>query len=66
GVAERIRPVLASLADPAVGVPVEGKERDRVRELLAAAGAVLDAAARAIRHGEPVKIPPEAEAALRT
>ncbi|MFI7318266.1 FUSC family protein [Streptomyces venezuelae] len=66
GVAERIRPVLASLADPAVGVPAEGKERDRVRELLAAAGAVLDAAARAIRHGEPVKIPPEAEAALRT
>ncbi|WP_409234743.1 FUSC family protein [Streptomyces sp. PA5.6] len=66
GVAERIRPVLASLADPAVGVPAEGKERDRVRELLAAAGAVLDAAARAIRHGEPVRIPPEAQAALRT
>ncbi|MFD6431589.1 FUSC family protein [Streptomyces venezuelae] len=66
GVAERIRPVLASLADPAVGVPEEGKERDRVRELLAAAGAVLDAAARAIRHGVPVKIPPEAQAALRT
>ncbi|MEU5688185.1 hypothetical protein DEJ48_17675 [Streptomyces venezuelae] len=66
GVAERIRPVLASLADPAVGVPEEGKERDRVRELLAAAGAVLDAAARAIRHGEPVRIPPEAQAALRT
>ncbi|WAL96981.1 FUSC family protein [Streptomyces sp. Je 1-369] len=66
GVAERIRPVLASLADPAVGVPAEGKERDRVRELLGAAGAVLDAAARAIRHGDPVKIPPEAQAALRT
>lgn len=38
GVAERIRPVLASLADPAMGVPSEGPERDRVRELLAAAG----------------------------
>ncbi|MEU7578768.1 FUSC family membrane protein, partial [Streptomyces sp. NPDC041068] len=66
GLAERIRPVLASLADPAVGVPPEGRERDRVRELLGAAGAVLDAAARAIRHGEQVKIPPAALAALRT
>ncbi|MFH8608919.1 FUSC family protein [Streptomyces sp. NPDC018029] len=66
GVAERIRPVLASLADPAVGVPPEGKERDRVRELLGAAGAVLDAAARAIRHGAPVQIPPAALAALKT
>ncbi|MFE0135522.1 FUSC family protein [Streptomyces sp. NPDC059037] len=66
GVAERIRPVLASLADPAVGVPEEGPERDRVRELLGAAAAVLDAAARAIRHGEPVRIPPAALATLRT
>ncbi|RSS54250.1 FUSC family protein [Streptomyces sp. WAC01280] len=66
GLAERIRPVLASLADPAVGVPEEGPERDRVRELLAAAGAVLDAAAHAIRHGEPVVLPPAALAALRT
>ncbi|WP_051819706.1 FUSC family protein [Streptomyces sp. NRRL S-920] len=66
GLAERIRPVLASLADPAVGVPPEGRERDRVRELLAAAGSVLDAAARAIRHGEPVKMPPAALATLRT
>ncbi|MGW2225164.1 FUSC family protein [Streptomyces formicae] len=66
GLAERIRPVLASLADPAVGVPPEGRERDRVREILAAAGAVLDAAARAVRHGEPVKIPPAALATLRT
>ncbi len=64
GIAERIRPVLASLADPAVGVPPEGEERDRVRELLAAAGAVLDAAARAIRHGEPVRIPSAALAAI--
>ncbi|WP_261992206.1 FUSC family protein [Streptomyces sp. MS191] len=66
GLAERIRPVLASLADPAVGVPAEGPERDRVRELLGAAGAILDAAAHAIRHGEPVELPPPAVAALRT
>ncbi|MEU6390100.1 FUSC family protein [Streptomyces sp. NPDC046939] len=64
GVAERIRPVLASLADPAVGVPAEGPERDRARELLAAAGSILDAAARAIRHGTPVDIPPDAIAAF--
>ncbi|MFJ6578635.1 FUSC family protein [Streptomyces sp. NPDC091368] len=66
GLAERIRPVLASLADPAVGVPEEGPQRARVRELLGAAGEVLDAAAHAIRHGEPVALPPPAQAALRT
>ncbi|MEU6676836.1 FUSC family protein [Streptomyces sp. NPDC046925] len=66
GLAERIRPVLASLADPAVGVPEEGEERDRVREILAAAGAILDAAARAIRKGEPLKIPPAAVATLQS
>lgn len=66
GVAERIRPVLASLADPAVGVPAEGPERDKVRELLAAAASILDAAARAIRHGTPVDIPPGAIAAFRS
>ncbi|MFG3286034.1 FUSC family protein [Streptomyces sp. NPDC048111] len=66
GVAERIRPVLASLADPALGVPAEGEERHRVRELLAAAGTVLDAAARAVRHGEAPVIPPAAQAALAT
>ncbi|MGP3633729.1 FUSC family membrane protein, partial [Streptomyces sp. 24-1644] len=43
GVAERIRPVLASLADTALGVPAEGPERDRARELLGAAASVLDA-----------------------
>lgn len=64
GLAERIRPVLASLADPAVGAPAEGPARDRVRELLAAAGSVLDAAARAIRHGEPVRPPAPALAVL--
>ncbi|WP_324910364.1 FUSC family membrane protein, partial [Streptomyces sp. CB02120-2] len=51
GLAERVRPVLAALADPAVGAPAEGPARDRVRELLAAAAEVLDAAARAIRRG---------------
>ncbi|WP_055603324.1 FUSC family protein [Streptomyces aureus] len=66
GLAERIRPVLASLADPAVGVPAEGPARARVQELLAAAASVLDAAAHAIRHGEPVTLPPPAVAALRT
>ncbi|MCK8677902.1 FUSC family protein [Streptomyces lichenis] len=66
GLAERIRPVLASLADPAVGVPAEGPERDRVRELLAAAASVLDAAARAVRQGSPAAVPAEALAALRT
>ncbi|MFB7029356.1 MULTISPECIES: FUSC family protein [unclassified Streptomyces] len=66
GLAERIRPVLASLADPAVGVPGEGPQRDRVRELLDAAAAVLDAAALAIRRGDPVVLPAPALAALRT
>ncbi|MEU0630045.1 FUSC family protein [Streptomyces sp. NPDC005989] len=66
GVAERIRPVLASLADPSLGVPSEGPERERVRELLAAAGSVLDSAARAIRHGSPVELAPSAVAALKT
>ncbi|MFD0414708.1 FUSC family protein [Streptomyces sp. NPDC127108] len=66
GLAERIRPVLASLADPAFGAPAEGPERDRVRELLAAAGAILDAAARAVRHGTPVDLPPAAISTFRT
>ncbi|WP_406451497.1 FUSC family protein [Streptomyces sp. NBC_00876] len=66
GVAERIRPVLASLADPAMGVPSEGPERDRVRELLGAAGLLLDAAARAIRQGDPVRLPAPAVAVLKT
>ncbi|MFJ8082048.1 FUSC family protein [Streptomyces sp. NPDC096205] len=66
GLAERIRPVLASLADPAVGVPPNGPERDRARELLGAAAAVLDATAHAIRHGTAVDLPPAAVAAFRT
>ncbi|MEV2230418.1 FUSC family protein [Streptomyces phaeochromogenes] len=66
GIAERIRPVLASLADPAMGVPAKGPARDRVRELLASAATLLDAAAHAIRHGEPVAAPPAALATFRT
>ncbi|MDR3084415.1 MAG: FUSC family protein [Streptomyces sp.] len=66
GLAERVRPVLASLADPAVGVPSEGPARERVRELLAAAADILDAGAHAIRRGTPLALPPPAVAALRT
>ncbi|MFF3561098.1 FUSC family protein [Streptomyces sp. NPDC002574] len=62
--AERIRPVLASLADPAVGAAAEGPERDRARQLLAAAADVLDAVARAVRKAEPVRVPAEAEAVV--
>ncbi|MGA4840445.1 FUSC family protein [Streptomyces sp. G45] len=66
GLAERIRPVLASLADPAVGVPEDGPARDRARELLAAAASILDAAARAIRNGTPVDLPAGSVAAFQT
>ncbi|MDX3234312.1 FUSC family protein [Streptomyces sp. ME03-5709C] len=62
--AERIRPVLASLADPVVGAAAEGPERDRARELLDAAASVLDAVARAVREARPVRVPPEAEAVV--
>ncbi|MGW4381716.1 FUSC family protein [Kitasatospora sp. NPDC004531] len=55
--AERIRPALAALADPRVGAAEEGPERDRAREVLAAAADVLDALARAIRTGEAVRLP---------
>ncbi|MFC0601015.1 FUSC family protein [Streptomyces palmae] len=64
GLAERIRPLLASLADPVVGAPPFGPQRDRVRDLLAATGAVLDAVAHAVRRGETVRLPPQAMAAL--
>ncbi|MFD8786945.1 FUSC family protein [Kitasatospora sp. NPDC059599] len=57
GLAERIRPTLAALADPKVGAPGEGPERDRAREVLAASAEVMDALARAIRTGEPVRLP---------
>ncbi|NLU71332.1 FUSC family protein [Streptomyces sp. HNM0575] len=60
GLAERFRPVLASLADPVVGAPMVGRERDRVRELLQAAATVLDATARAVRRGERVRLPEDA------
>lgn len=58
GLAERILPVVAALADPDVGAPAEGPGRDRARELLGAAADVLDAAARSIRRGTPAEMPP--------
>ncbi|MGW1372690.1 FUSC family protein [Streptomyces sp. NPDC002446] len=64
GLAERVRPVLASIADPVVGAPLEGPERDRARDLLGAAATVLDAVAHAVRHARPVRLPPEAMATL--
>jgi uncharacterized membrane protein YccC len=54
---ERIRPVLAALADPRVGAAETGPERERTRELLAAAADLLDAVARSIRTGAPVDVP---------
>ncbi|MFJ9772900.1 FUSC family protein [Kitasatospora sp. NPDC101157] len=62
GIAERIRPTLAALADPKVGAPEEGPERDRAREVLAAAAEVMDAIARAVRTGDPVRLPRSAPA----
>ncbi|MEV4558841.1 FUSC family protein [Kitasatospora sp. NPDC049285] len=56
-IAEQIRPALAALADPRVGAAAEGAERDRAREVLAAAAEVLDAQARAIRSGDPFRMP---------
>ncbi|WP_441251118.1 FUSC family protein [Kitasatospora sp. McL0602] len=55
GIAERIRPALAALADPKVGAPAEGPQRDRAREILAAAAEAMDALARAVRAGEPLR-----------
>ncbi|MEU6371011.1 FUSC family protein [Streptomyces sp. NPDC046931] len=65
GIAERIRPVLAALADPDVGAPAEGPGRDRARELLGAAADVLDAAARSIRRGTPAEVSPRSTEVLR-
>jgi len=65
GLAERIRPVVAVLADPDVGAPAEGPGRDRARELLNAAADVLDAAARSIRRGTPAGVQPGSTDALR-
>ncbi|MEY9939586.1 FUSC family protein [Streptacidiphilus sp. MAP5-3] len=61
---ERMRPALAALADPRVGAAEEGRERDRARELLAAAAEILDMAARSIRTGQPAPIPEHAYRAL--
>ncbi|MFJ9761670.1 FUSC family protein [Streptomyces sp. NPDC101149] len=65
GLAERIRPVVAALADPDVGAPTEGPGRDRARELLKAAADVLDAAARSVRRGTPASAPPGSVDVLR-
>ncbi|MFG3476023.1 FUSC family protein [Streptomyces sp. NPDC047980] len=65
GLAERIRPAVASLADPALGAPADGPQRDRARELLGAAADVLDAAARAIRRGTRAEVPPRVMDVLR-
>jgi hypothetical protein len=65
GLAERIRPVVAALADPEIGAPAEGPGRDRAREVLGAAADVLDAAARSIRRGTPAEVPPETMDRLR-
>ncbi|MEK0100820.1 FUSC family protein, partial [Streptomyces sp. A475] len=65
GLAERIRPVVAALADPDVGAPAEGPGRDRARELLDAAADVLDVAARSIRRGVPAEVPPRSADVLR-
>lgn len=62
GLAERIRPTLAAIADPKVGAPEEGPERDRAREVLAAAAEAMDALARAIRTGDPLRLPSSAPA----
>ncbi|MFI9270065.1 FUSC family protein [Kitasatospora sp. NPDC052896] len=64
GIAERIRPTLAAVADPRLGAAAQGPERDRVRELLAGTAELLDALARAIRTGEPLCYPRSAPAAL--
>ncbi|MFE3033118.1 FUSC family protein [Streptomyces canus] len=64
GLAERIVPVVAALADPDVGAPAEGPGRDRARELLDAAAEVLDAAARTVRRGTPAEVPARAAEAL--
>jgi uncharacterized membrane protein YccC len=65
GLAERILPVVAALADPDIGAPAEGPGRDRARELLGAAADVLDAAARSIRRGTPAETAPRSADILR-
>ncbi|MGV9265795.1 FUSC family protein [Kitasatospora sp. NPDC003701] len=62
GIAERVRPTLAAIADPKVGAPEEGPERDRARAVLAAAAEAMDALARAVRTGDPLQLPRSAPA----
>ena len=61
---ERMRPVMAALADPRVGAAEEGPERDRAREILGAAAEVLDVVARSIRNGIPLPVPERTYRAL--
>ncbi|NYI04324.1 FUSC family protein [Allostreptomyces psammosilenae] len=60
GTVERIRPVLAALADPRVGA---GRRR-QVDELLAASAEVLAAVAGAVRAGGAVRVPSSAREVL--
>ncbi|WP_406201203.1 FUSC family protein [Kitasatospora sp. NBC_01560] len=62
GLAERVRPTLAAIADPKVGAPAEGPERDRARAVLAAAAEAMDALAKAVRTGDPLQLPRSAPA----
>jgi uncharacterized membrane protein YccC len=64
GYAERIRPVLAAMADPRVGADQEGPQRDRARELMGAAADMLDTVAVAIRTGRPAAVPDRTYRAL--
>ncbi|WP_405497458.1 FUSC family protein [Streptomyces sp. NBC_00096] len=64
GPAEEIRPILASLADPAATGPDTDLSRRQARELLDTAATVLDAVAHAVRQGARVALPPDTAAAL--
>ncbi|MEE1752035.1 FUSC family protein [Streptomyces sp. SP18CS02] len=66
GLAERVRPAVAALADPRVGAPAEGPQRDRARALLKATADILDAAARSIRRGTRAQVPPDVLEVLGT
>ncbi|WP_051939452.1 FUSC family protein [Phaeacidiphilus oryzae] len=57
GPVERVRPVLAALADPRVGAPEFGPQRDRARALLDATARVLDALASAVRRARDPRVP---------
>ncbi|MFC8127797.1 FUSC family protein [Streptomyces sp. NPDC057302] len=64
GLAELIRPVLATLADPSVTGAPKSLTGERAQEILGGAAEILDAQARAIRHGRPVELSAWAVAAI--